>query len=467
MSTAPPPPDSVAAYEQAAANRRLTHIAGEYGWPLLGKTIALFRDPVAMFADHHRRYGDISRISITGQKAVMLVGPELLKELFLDTGRNYSTKMGWGVFMSDFFAGGVLMRDFEEHRQHRRIMQGAFKSEAMALYVDQLNAIVKTHVAEWGRRGQIVFYEETKKLLLHIAFEVFCKTGQSDAEESEVNQAFIDMMEGTMGMVRKDWPGLLYRRGMDGRRFLERYFMRCVAEKRRGHDNDILSYFCRETRENGEFFTDADIANHMIFLMLAAHDTTTSAITMAAYHLTHHPDWQSRLAAESRQLGHAQPDYTDMQTRMPATGQVFHEVLRLYPPVSIVFRRSIRDCEIRGVHIPAHTMLMAPLIYNHQLAEWWREPERFDPSRFAGPDPGQRQHPFLWAPFGGGAHKCIGMHFADLLFKSTFAELLKQYDLQYVTTDYYPAPLQYFPFVKPMDDLPLRLVRRTTDGCPE
>ncbi len=448
------------AYELTETNRQLSHIAGEYGWPLLGKTVALFRDPVAMLGEHYRRYGSVSRISITGQKAVMLVGPELMKELTLDPGRNYSTKMGWSTFMSDFFAGGVLMRDFEEHRQHRRIMQTAFKSEAMAGYASQLNTIVKHHVARWGRQSQIHFYDESKRLLLNIAFEVFCKNGQSAAEEAQVSQAFTDMMEGTMGMVRKDWPGLLYRRGMNGRRFLEQYFMRCVAEKRRGHDNDILSYFCRETREDGTFFTDAEIANHMIFLMLAAHDTTTSTITMAGYHLAHQIEWQCRLADESRALTHEQPDYDDMLTQMPLTEQVFHEVLRLYPSVSILFRRSIRDCEIQGVAIPAHTMLMAPLIYNHRLDSTWHEPDMFDPLRFSAPRFEQRQHPFAWSPFGGGAHKCIGMHFADMLFKSTFAELLKHYEIQFVSPTYYPSRLQYFPFVKPMDNLPLRLVPR-------
>ena len=43
----------------------------------------------------------------------------------------------------------------------------------------------------------------------------------------------------------------------------------------------------------------------------------------------------------------------------------------------------------------------------------WPEPERFDPDRFL-PDAVRGRHRFAWVPFGGGAHMCLGLHFAVL-----------------------------------------------------
>jgi cytochrome P450 len=89
------------------------------------------------------------------------------------------------------------------------------------------------------------------------------------------------------------------------------------------------------------------------------------------------------------------------------------------------------------------------------MEAWWSDPHSFDPDRFAREE--HKQHSFLWAPFGGGAHKCIGLHFADMLFKCTLAELLQRYRIRFAKPGQYPAKIQHFPFAKPMDDLPLVL----------
>ena len=68
-----------------------------------------------------------------------------------------------------------------------------------------------------------------------------------------------------------------------------------------------------------------------------------------------------------------------------------------------------------------------------------------------------KQHSFLWAPFGGGAHKCIGLHFADMLFKCALAKVLLSYRIRFAKPDQYPGRIQHFPFAKPVDNLPLVL----------
>ncbi len=92
------------------------------------------------------------------------------------------------------------------------------------------------------------------------------------------------------------------------------------------------------------------------------------------------------------------------------------------------------------------------------MEQWWSDPHRFDPDRFARNE--HKQHNFQWAPFGGGAHKCIGLHFADMLFKTTLARLLLSYRLRFAREDQYPSRMQHFPFAKPFDNLPLVLEPR-------
>ena len=80
-------------------------------------------------------------------------------------------------------------------------------------------------------------------------------------------------------------------------------------------------------------------------------------------------------------------------------------------PVSIVARRAIKDTEICGHYIPTGTPIHVGIYASHRIEAFWHDPDVFDPERFAPERAEDKAHKYAWAPFGGGAHKCIGMHF--------------------------------------------------------
>ena len=145
---------------------------------------------------------------------------------------------------------------------------------------------------------------------------------------------------------------------------------------------------------------------------------------------------------------------------MPFAESVFKETLRLHPAVPMFFRRTTKDCELGGRKIPANTMVMVPTVYNQRMPEYWDEPLSFKADRFLPENLDKDQHSFAWYPFGGGAHKCIGMNFADILFKSTLHALLGQYEIEFTQDKYFPTNIQMFPFSKPKDGLSLSLKKR-------
>jgi len=118
-------------YDKRPANRDLSHIRGEYGWPFVGKTLDMFKDPQALFAHYYQEYGPVSRISITGNKCVLLLHPDHVQRVLMDREQNFSIKMAWESVMADFFQGEPVMRDYDEHRLHRSIMQSSFTPPAM------------------------------------------------------------------------------------------------------------------------------------------------------------------------------------------------------------------------------------------------------------------------------------------------------------------------------------------------
>ena len=98
---------------------------------------------------------------------------------------------------------------------------------------------------------------------------------------------------------------------------------------------------------------------------------------------------------------------------------MFKESLRLRPPVPVIPRAAVRDTAIRGHFIPAGAFVIAIAASNHRIPEIWPQPDEFDPRRFvdatgAATVKRSGRHRLAWAPFGGGAHQCIGMNFSFL-----------------------------------------------------
>ena len=65
-------------------------------------------------------------------------------------------------------------------------------------------------------------------------------------------------------------------------------------------------------------------------------------------------------------------------------------------------------------------------------------PDKFDPDRFAEPRNEHKKHRYAFTPFGGGAHKCIGMVFGQLEVKTIMHRLLRRYRLELPRPGYEP-----------------------------
>lgn len=126
-------------------------------------------------------------------------------------------------------------------------------------------------------------------------------------------------------------------------------------------------------------------------------------------------------------------------------------------PVPALPRKVVKDTSILGFHIPAGSLVVVPMLSNHHMAEWWPDPDRFDPERFSPERREDRVHKFAWAPFGGGAHKCIGMYFAGMQVKTILHQVLQRY--RWSVPERYEWPLDTTSLPSPKDGLPVRLER--------
>lgn len=445
-------------YTQApdATPRDLRHIPGFHGIPLAGRLPWMIKDFHGAVREHYDTYGEVSYLDMGVTKGVLVLGPENYKNIYLDMDRNFSAKMGYMKSLGFFYRRGILMRDFEEHRYQRRVFQAAFKNEAMRGYLQMMNPIIARHLQDWGRHGPFRFFPGIKETLLDVAAKVFFGIDDLGEDARRLNQAFIDVAEkGMMGLVKKEIPGLKYYTGMQAKRYMDGYISRLIPVRRQGSGIDFMSYVVKEKNDQGEYFPDLDLTEHLTFLMFAAHDTTTSALSHLVMLLGQHPEWQERLRREAQAIDKDAIEWDDLE-KLPDMNNAFLEGLRLYPSVSMMTRRTIRPCRIGDFDIPANTILFLPPQFNHTMAGFWDEPFRFDPDRWGPARQEQKRHPFQFVGFGGGAHKCIGMHFAQMNAKAFLFQFLRRF--RFETTPGYQPWMQVIPMPRPGDMLPLKLI---------
>jgi cytochrome P450 len=102
-------------------------------------------------------------------------------------------------------------------------------------------------------------------------------------------------------------------------------------------------------------------------------------------------------------------------------------------------------------------MVVVSPIHTHHMPEWFPEPQRFDPERFAAGRAEDQRHTHAWIPFGGGPHHCIGLRVAETQVKAIMHQLVRRY--RWSVAPGYTMPVQQAPISKPIDGLPVRFER--------
>ncbi|WP_308909316.1 cytochrome P450 [Pseudokordiimonas caeni] len=438
-----------------ARQARLEDIPGDRGLPILGHTLELLRDSEAYGKRMRQQYGSVYRSNAFFHDQVNMLSPEANEFVLMDKGRNFSSEGGWNNYLVRLFPRGLMLMDFDEHKAHRHIMAAAFKTGPMQGYMDRLNDEIPKRIARWGEMKHFAFYPAIKQLTLDMASAVFLGIDPDSEDNKKIFHAMTDMVLAAVAVVRVPIPGTQMAKGVKGRKFIVDYLRGLIPERRGREGTDMFTQLVNAKDENGNAFTDQEVIDHMIFMWLAAHDTITSSVTTLVYELGRHTDWQDKLREEIAALGlnEGRLPY-DRMGELTLTEYAFKEALRMNPPVPAMPRKTVRDVEFAGYTIPKGTTVGISAVYTHRSEELWPEPGKFDPLRFT-PENSKGRHKYAWIPFGGGAHMCLGLHFAYMQAKVLMAHLLPYWRI--ALPEGYSTKFQILPLIRPVDGLPITL----------
>jgi cytochrome P450 len=401
-------------------------------------------------------YGPVSCQTIPMLKMVNLLGPDANRLVLLDQQRIFSARKPWMAIMGRIFPNGLLLMDGEQHKTHRRIMHTAFMRPVLRDYAAQMNPMIVNSVESWYREdGPVEIFPAVKRMTLDMAATIFVGAELGPVTE-KMKTAFEDLVAASMSRIRLPLPGLEFDRGLKARRFMVDFLSKLIEEKRGGNESDLLARLERTITPEGERFQDSEIVDHMSFLMMAAHDTTTSTLCSMIYELAKHPEWQERIREEVQAIGDDELDF-DEAHRIESVSLFLRETLRRYPPLPVIPRMAEQDFEFEGYKVPAGALVIVSPVFTHHMPEWWDDPWRFDPERFGPVRAEHERHSHSFIAFGGGPHMCLGKRFAETQVTTVLFHLLRRYRIRVPKS--YTMPVQQAPISKPRDGLPVWLER--------
>ena len=430
---------------------------GRLGLPIIGESISYLRNPEKFILQRQQRYGNVFKTHLFGSPNVVLIGADAVQFLFSNDGKklemtntpNFETLLG---------EKSIGVQIGSAHQVLRRQLFQAFQPRALARYAVTMEAVTQQYLKKWEKMGDLTWYEELKKYTLDIACRLFI--GVSTAADESLEKVYETWSKGLLAPPVR-FPGSRLDKAIRARESLLARFDQLIdqRQKRSLEEQDVLSILLAAKDESGNLLGREDIKDNILAMLIAGHETLTSALTSLCLLLAQHPEVLMNVRAEQEQLGLPTQLTQETFKQMTYLEQVIKEVLRMVPPVvRSGSRKVVEDCELDGYLIPKGWDIYYQIHETHQDSQVYNHPEHFDPDRFSLERAEDSQKIFSYIPFGGGIRECLGKAFAKLEIKLFAALLVRDHDWALVPGQ--DLERTVLPFSRPRDGLKVHFSRR-------
>lgn len=338
------------------------------------------------------------------------------------------------------------------HSHLKKLIQSSFLPSAIKALVSKIDAIVLDLLPIWEQTKTINTLHEMKKYSYAVALiSVFGKK-----MEVEGLKDLYQCIEKGYNSMPLNLPGTSFNKAMKARKLLNERLRKMIQKRRESGDpgGGLLGVLLG--LKGKEELNDSQIADNIIGVIFAAHDTTASVLTWLLKYLHDHPHLLDAVKMEQedikcRRLETNHGITWDDTRHMPLTNRVLQETLRAASILSFTFREAVEDVEIEGYLIPRGWKVLPLFRTIHYCSDFFPNPEKFDPSRF---EVAPRANTFM--PFGNGAHSCPGSELAKVEMLILLHHLTTSFRWDVVGED---DGIQYGPFPVPKQGLPIKLHR--------
>jgi len=409
--------------------------------PVLGHMVEFLRAPEALIERGYREHGTVFSIRLPGRRGIVLLGPEHGRFLFGETDKRLSIRKAYPFFKHMLGPDNYFLAEYDEYKRQREIVLPRFQGRQMQEYVQIMERQVGALVDGLGDRGELDLVTELGPLVMRITAECFLGADFARQLDDGYFQVFRDFAEGIDPLVPGWFPAPHLRRSRQARNRL-RTDLRAILAARRANPvdpPDFMQVMAQATYADGEPVPEHVRVNLILTLVVAGHDTTTGHLSWGLVDLLRNPDALARVYAEQQAVLDGERPL-DVRTvhGLAYLDRALHESERLHPITNGIVRIATESFDYGGYLLPKGAVVTVPTALSHRLPDVFADPDRYHPDRYLE-DPGAARS---LVGFGGGVHRCLGVHFAYLQMKVVVARLLQRFDLELVDRDPQPEPGQ-------------------------
>lgn len=356
-------------------------------------------------------------------KAVVISDPALIKDLFTTNPSLLGLESNLGAVLGP---GSSFSLNGEAHRQRRKLLVPPFHGKRMTNYEQLIEEETLREVSGWAEGVEFATLEPMMRITLNaILRAVFGAQGQALDDLRELLPPAVllgSRMAVLPAPLRRDvgpWsPGgrlLEFRRSFDG--IVQKLVDDARADPKLDDRTDVLSLLVRACYDDGSPITLEHLADELLTLLVAGHETTATTLAWTVERLRRHPDVLARLQAEV--------DSGESEL-LQAT---IWEVQRTRPVIDSTIRCTRERLRLGDWVIPRGRTIIVSFTQVHDSEDNFTRADAFDPDRFLGATPDTH----TWIPYGGGVRRCIGAAFANMEMTVTLRTLLREFE--FATTD--------------------------------
>jgi cytochrome P450 len=329
-----------------------------------------------------------------GLQTVFVMDPELIQTILLDGADDYSKQPLYDDVLGQAIGGGLLNAEGEDWRWQRRLTAPLFRAEDVLAYVPAFAASCEPVVERWKDDGAGT--QKIDKDMTGATLQVLQDTVLG-ADLGEDDRRLIEQAGATF-LAHSPWkialtslrlpptiphPGArsMARAGKTLREVAERVLAKMRASGAQG-DELMGRLVTARDPATGDAMPDGLIVDNVVTFLMAGHETTAQALTWTLYLLALFPEWQEKVREEVLSVIGTRPIGGDEIGKLPRLDAVFQEAMRLYPPAPTLMRRTLGPVSLGGIELDAGATIIIPIYVVHRHRLLWRDPLRFDPSRF-------------------------------------------------------------------------------------
>ncbi|MEV4238862.1 cytochrome P450 [Nocardia sp. NPDC050408] len=370
----------------------------------------------------HQRYGSAFTAYLPRfGRIVVLSEPAEVKALFTASSDVVdNVDLNLGQFLGP---GSLFSLRGAEHRKQRKLLTPPFHGRRLAVYETLIEEEAVRELATWPQGREFATMDSMMRITMNVILRaVFGAEGKEFDELRELlpRLVLVGSALAALPVPRKflgqygPWARFAaYRRDYD--EIVGRLIDRAAADERLADRDDVLAMMLQARYDDGTAMTRGEIADELLTLLTAGHETTATTLSWTIERLRRHPEVLRRLVDEVDEGGSALREATLL------------EVQRVRPVIDSTFRKvRAESMQLGRWTLPEGQNVLVSIRLMHDNEELFPNARAFDPDRFVDVRPGT----FSWIPFGGGARRCIGAAFATMEMNVVLRTLLRDFTLE-------------------------------------